>query len=46
MRATERGEVVAPDSTREAVTFFRSVRATRYLARMERGVDAVLMDSA
>jgi tetratricopeptide (TPR) repeat protein len=46
MRATERGEVVAPDLTREAMTFFRSVKATRYLARMERGADAVLIDSA
>jgi hypothetical protein len=28
------------------VTFFRSVRATRYLARIERGVDPVLIDTA
>jgi hypothetical protein len=45
MRAVERREMVEPAQVDEAVEFFRSVGATRYLARIEPGADPVLVDT-
>jgi class 3 adenylate cyclase/tetratricopeptide (TPR) repeat protein len=45
MRAVEQREALEPAQLDEAVEFFRSVGATRYLARIEPGVDPVLIDT-
>jgi hypothetical protein len=45
LRAVEQREALEPAQVREAVEFFRSVGATRYLARIEPGVDPVLTDT-
>ena len=45
LRAVEGRETLEPAQVREAVEFFRSVGATRYLARIEPGVDPVLTDT-
>jgi hypothetical protein len=45
LRAVEQREALEPAQVREAVEFFRSVGATRYLARIEPEVDPVLTDT-
>ena len=45
LQAVERREALEPAQVNEAVEFFRSVGATRYLARIERGADPVLIDT-
>ena len=45
LRAVEGRETLEPAQVREAVEFFRSVGAARYLARIEPGVDPVLTDT-
>jgi class 3 adenylate cyclase/tetratricopeptide (TPR) repeat protein len=45
LRAFEQGDALEPAQVSEAVEFFRSVGATRYLARIEPEVDPVLIDT-
>jgi hypothetical protein len=45
LRAVEQGEALEPAQKSEAVEFFRSVGATRDLARIEPEADPVLIDT-